>query len=145
VASKSGSNVASYSDLDREELRKRGQEALEKLRGKTRDSNRSRLIAEGRLLLKQSRSTTTKTAPFVNENGHIQSQALPPALPAKPVAAPSTAVARMAPPPPSKRIPASLRVSKPKPVSHRVATKVTKVDTTEDTANDDDGWDFDDF
>lgn len=145
VASKSGSNVASYSDLDREELRKRGQEALEKLRGKTRDSNRSRLIAEGRLLLKQSRSTTTKTAPFVNENGHIQSQALPPALPAKPVAAPSTAVARMVPPPPSKRIPASLTASKPKPVSHRVATKVTKVDTTEDTANDDDGWDFDDF
>ncbi|KAG7356314.1 hypothetical protein IV203_001000 [Nitzschia inconspicua] len=144
VVRDAGPSKATQSDLDRDELRKRGQAALVKLRGTTQESNRRRLIEEGRLLLKQSRSGTLaakKTATKVIGNGKVDSVPPPPAAPSRPDVGSSPESAPSIPKPPPRS--ATLTTSKPKPAPRGIGIKVLKDDPAETGA--DDGWDFDDF
>jgi hypothetical protein len=139
--------------LDREELRKRGQAALEKLRGTRQESDRKRLIEEGRRLVKQSRSSfLNEKGPTAMENTNGQLPTLPAPMDVATKAtisatAPSltcaTTTVRKPPPPPHAPATAT-KSSKLHTISRGVATKVTKKLDLTNTV-DDDGWDFDDF
>ena len=121
---------AKRAPMDRDELRKRGQEALKKLRSnKTQgathkpqsttkniiadvSSNRKKMIEEGRQLLLQAKSSRSAST-------------------SKPAASSSSSL-KAKPPPPSK----------PTPPSKASTGKAVKITNDE---NNDAGWDFDDF
>ena len=143
--------------LDRDELRRRGQEALEKLRSSSSNSgSRRRLIEEGRQLLKQKQAikSSSSSSPVETKAGGIApkkvgglgsvrllSPAAPPRMTVvnKPATEPQKN-STLSVPKPSKA-PTLRTLTKP---SAPHVTKVTKIDAAEDDKADN-GWDFDDF
>ena len=149
--------LTSKPPLDRDELRRRGQEALEKLRSSSSNSgSRRRLIEEGRQLLKQKQAikSSSSSAPVGSNPGGIAPKKVggPGSVrPLPPAAPPRMTVVNKPATEPQKN--SSLSVPKPskaptlrtltKPSAPHV-TKVTKIDAAEDDKADN-GWDFDDF
>jgi hypothetical protein len=157
----------SRTTLDRLELRRRGQEALEKLRSTpSKGESRRRLIEEGRQLLKQAKTASSSvvtgsgggatTTSSTTRLGSVRP--LPPVAPPVPttpltstttVGKNDSSLPTVVPAPAaSLKGPALLRTQTKPPVAPArggsSTSKVIKIDPTEDD-NDDGGWDFDDF
>jgi hypothetical protein len=147
--------------LDRDELRKRGQAALDGLRNTSQTGSRRRLIEEGRQLLKQSMSNPKvlkgisagvstagrATAPGINltrleSNSRPQSSVLPKTT-AEVSKVGNSTIGLSIPNQKPSRIPQKPTIAKILPPSRVAVRTATKIDSVNDSGED--GWDFDDF
>jgi hypothetical protein len=152
---KTKASTISKPPIDRDELRRRGQEALEKLRSSSSNAgSRRRLIEEGRQLLKQKQAISSSSSTVETNTGGIAPKKfgsvrpLPPAAPPRTTATDTSETEPQKNSSPSAPIPsvsskAPTLGMRTKPSAPHV-TKVTKIHPVEGYKADD-GWDFDDF
>jgi hypothetical protein len=152
---KTKASTISKPPIDRDELRRRGQEALEKLRSSSSNAgSRRRLIEEGRQLLKQKQAISSSSSTMETNTDGISPKKfgsvrpLPPAAPPRTTATDTSKTepqknSSLSAPIPSVSSKAPTLGMRTKPSAPHV-TKVTKIHPVEDDKADD-GWDFDDF